>query len=29
MRKDGVRIELEHVSNARSGRQIPVVYNYG
>ena len=29
MRKDGVRIELEHLSCARSGRQIPVVYNYG
>ncbi|KAF8804606.1 D-aspartate oxidase [Phlegmacium glaucopus] len=27
-RKDGVRIELEHL-NACNGRKIPVVYNYG
>ena len=29
MRKDGVRVELEYLNNTRSGRQIPVVYNYG
>ena len=29
MRKDGIRIELEHLSSARNDRQIPVVYNYG
>ena len=28
MRKDGIRIELEHMS-ARNGRRMPVVYNYG
>jgi len=27
MRKNGVRIELEHLS-AYKGRKIPVVYNY-
>ena len=29
IRKDRVRIELEHLSSPRNGRQIPVVYNYG